>query len=292
MSQANIKKASTKVTIKEIKDLYLRREKLTAVTAYDYTMARLMDASGVEMILVGDSLGMVVQGEKTTIPVEMEHMLYHTRCVAAGVKRAHLIADMPFMSYQASHEEAILNAGKLLKAGAESVKMEGGEEIADLIWYLGKVGVPVMGHIGLKPQSVLTMGGYRVQGKNKADADQIFNDAQVLEEAGCYALVLEGIPLEVAEEITRAVDIPTIGIGSGPECSGQVLVSYDLLGANEEFKPRFVRQYANLSDTIQSAMKGYIKDVKAGHFPAEQESVHRTLVEVKPIEESTEKASS
>ncbi len=277
----HIKRAVTKITIPELVSMYNRQEKITAVTAYDFTMAKLFDQSGVDLILVGDSLGMVVQGNDTTLPVEMEHMLYHTRCVAKAVSRAHLMADMPFLSYQANYDDAIKNAGNLLKAGAHSVKIEGGEEMAELVWYLATVGIPVMGHIGLKPQSVHAMGGYKVQGKTKVEADTIFNDAQALEEAGAWGILLEGVPDEVAAEVTRTVSIPTIGIGSGPSCSGQILVSYDMLGANPNFKPRFVRQYANLSETVQNATKTYIEDVKKARFPGHEETVHRTLVEVK-----------
>lgn len=278
------KKELSKVTVNQIKAKYHNNEKIAAITAYDYTMAKMIDESGVDIVLVGDSLGMVIQGEENTLPVEMDDMVYHTRCVAKGVKRAQVVADMPFMSYQASFEDAVINAGKLLKAGAEAVKLEGGEEIGELVFYLTRVGIPIMGHVGLKPQSIHTMGGYKVQGKSKLDADDIFNDAQCIEEAGAYAIVLEGIPLEVAKEITESLKIPTIGIGSGSDCGGQILVSYDLLGADPNFKPRFVRQYMNLHESVQTALKSYIADVQSGNFPAEEESVHRTLVEVKAVQ--------
>lgn len=268
-------------TIKDIYKMHVQSEKISVVTAYDATMARLVDMSGVDMVLVGDSLGMVVQGGENTLGVDMEHMIYHTSCVASAVQQAHVMADMPFMSYQSNHELAVENAGNLIRAGAQSVKIEGGEEMADLVWYLNKIGIPVMGHIGLKPQSINTMGGYKLQGKTRADADEIFNDAQALEEAGAYALLLEGIPVEVATDISNSVQIPTIGIGSGPNCSGQVLVIYDLLGANSEFKPKFVRHYMDLEKSVTKAMKSYISDVKDGSFPSEAESTHRTLVEVK-----------
>ena len=257
-------------------------EKIVAVTAYDYTMARMMDAGGVDIILVGDSLGMVVQGHETTLPVDFEDILYHTQCVAKAVKRAHIMADMPFLSYQVSHEEAVRNAGLLIKAGAGSVKFEGGEEIGDLVWYLNQIGVPVVAHIGLKPQCVHTMGGYKIQGRSKAEADTIINDALTLEEAGASMLLLEGIPMEVAKEITETVQIPTLGIGSGPQCKGQILVSYDLLGSNPDFKPRFVRQYLNLYEDVTNAVGRYVDDVRSSSFPNEAESFHRNLVEVKP----------
>lgn len=274
-------KAIQRKTIKDLHKMYIQGEKISAVTAYDATMARLVDMAGVDLILVGDSLGMVIQGGDSTLGVDIDQMIYHTSCVAAGVTQAHVMADMPFMSYQSSHEMAIENAGNLIKAGAQSVKLEGGEEIADLVWYLNKVGIPVMGHVGLKPQSINTMGGYKLQGKSKQDADEIFNDAQALEEAGAFALLLEGIPLEVATDISQAVQIPTIGIGSGVNCAGQVLVVYDLLGANSNFKPKFVRQYMNLEKSVKKAVKEYVDDVKSSNFPSEMESTHRTLVEVK-----------
>ncbi|OVE80650.1 3-methyl-2-oxobutanoate hydroxymethyltransferase [bacterium K02(2017)] len=279
MSKDKIEK--TKITIPMLRNLYHQDQKISAITAYDYTMARIVDSADVDIVLVGDSLGMVVQGETNTLPVDIDHMIYHTKCVSKGIKKAHVMADMPFMSYQSSHEDAVSNAGKLLKAGAESIKLEGGEEIADLVWYLNKIGIPVMGHIGLKPQSIHTMGGYKAQGRSKVDADNIFNDAQALEEAGAFGLLLEGIPQEVANEITQSVNIPTIGIGSGPDCSGQILVVYDVLGADPEFKPKFVRHYMNMHESASKALKTYIKDVQDGFFPNEAESMHRNLVEVK-----------
>jgi 3-methyl-2-oxobutanoate hydroxymethyltransferase len=284
-----MKTAETKITLPRLREFYNRQEKISMVTAYDFTMARMVDAAEVDVVLVGDSLGMVIQGEANTLPVSIEHMEYHTRCVAKGVKRAHIMADMNFMSYHVSHEDAVHNAGRLLKAGAESVKIEGGEEMGDLVWYLNKIGIPVMGHIGLKPQAIHSMGGYKVQGKSKADAEMILNDAKSFEEAGAFALLLEGIPLEVAREITENVTIPTIGIGSGPFCSGQVLVLYDLLGAYPDFKPRFARQYMNLNDTVVKAVEEYVQDVKSGSFPSEKESVHRNLVEVKTGGKATKK---
>ncbi|MBU0505904.1 MAG: 3-methyl-2-oxobutanoate hydroxymethyltransferase [bacterium] len=273
--------SSNKVTINTLRKLYNTDEKITAVTAYDFTMARMLDSAGVDIILVGDSLGMVVQGEKTTLPVTIEHMLYHTSCVTKGVERAHVMVDMPFMSYQSSFDLAVENAGKLVKAGAQSVKLEGGEEITELIWYLNKIGIPVMAHIGLKPQSIHSMGGYKIQGKSKTDADTIIEEAKLMEEADAFALLLEGIPLEVAQEITNSVSIPTIGISSGPHCSGQILVSYDLLGANPDFKPKFVKQYTNLNETVTQAVASYCQDVKSGQFPAEHNSFHQNLVMVK-----------
>jgi 3-methyl-2-oxobutanoate hydroxymethyltransferase len=225
----------------------------------------------------------VIQGHLTTIPVTINDMIYHTRAVAHGNQSALLMSDMPFMSYQASYEEAIANAGRLIKAGAQSVKLEGGEEMVDLVWYLNKIGIPVNAHIGLRPQAIHTMGGYKIQGQSKKDADALINEAQMFEEAGAFSLLLEGIPMEVAQKITESVTIPTIGIGSGPYCSGQVLVVYDLLGFNPTFKPRFVKNYANFYDQAQTAFAQYIKEVQEGTFPGEEHSVHRDLVEVKGI---------
>lgn len=276
-----LKSASEKITIPKLERMHRLGDKITMLTAYDFTMASLMDEAEIDILLVGDSLGTVIQGHPTTLPVDIEDMIYHTRCVSRAVTRAHVMADMSFMSYQVSHEDAVQNAGLLVKAGAESVKIEGGEEMADLIWYLNKIGIPVMAHVGLKPQSIHSMGGYKIQGKTKQDADAIVNDAQILEEAGAFSILMEGVPVEVAKRISDTVEIPTIGIGSGPHCSGQVLVSYDMLGANPNFKPRFVKQYANLAETCQKAFKEYIKDVKGGKFPTEAHSFHRDLVEVK-----------
>lgn len=282
MDDKNKSKKTARLTMQSLRQMHTNQEKITAVTAYDYTMARMVDAAGVDMILVGDSLGMVVQGHDSTLPVEFEDVLYHTRCVARGVQHAHVMADMPFLSYQVNHEEAVRNAGELVKAGAQSVKLEGGEEIGDLVWYLNQIGIPVVGHIGLRPQSVHTMGGYKIQGRSKAESDEILNDAFTLEEAGASMLVLEGVPLEVAKEITESVEIPTIGISSGPHCSGQILVCYDILGANPDFKPKFVRHYMNLFDKVTQAVSQYVSDVRNASFPSEAESFHRNLVEVKP----------
>lgn len=276
------KKKRVRLSMQSLQKMHGNDEKIVAVTAYDYTMARMLDTAGVDVILVGDSMGMVIQGHETTLPVEFEHVLYHTQCVARGVQAAHVMADMPFLSYQVSHEEAVRNAGELIKAGAQSIKLEGGEEIGDLVWYLNQIGIPVVGHIGLRPQCVNTMGGYKIQGRSKVEADNILNDAYTLEEAGASMLLLEGIPLEVAKEISEHVQIPTIGIASGPHCSGQILVCYDFLGANPEFSPKFARCYANLHDVITKATAEYVKDVRSKSFPAESESFHRNLVEVKP----------
>jgi len=245
-----------------------RGEKISMLTAYDYPIARLLDEAGIEVILVGDSLAMVGLGYETTLPVTMEEMLHHVRAVSRGVKRALLVADMPFGSFQASVEEGVRNAGRFLKeAGAQAVKLEGGREVADLTRRLTSVGIPVMGHLGLTPQMVHQFGGFKVQGRTAAAAERLREDALLLEEAGVFALVLEGIPWQVAEVITRELRIPTIGIGAGSSCDGQVLVTNDLLGLFDDFAPKFVKRYANLKETIAAAFTRYRQEVKAGEFP-------------------------
>ena len=255
----------TTVTLREMKD---RGEKISMLTAYDYPIARLLDEAGIEVILVGDSLAMVGLGYETTLPVTMEEMLHHVRAVSRGVKRALLVADMPFGSFQASVEEGVRNAGRFLKeAGAQAVKLEGGREVADLTRRLTSVGIPVMGHLGLTPQMVHQFGGFKVQGRTAAAAERLREDALLLEEAGVFALVLEGIPWQVAEVITTELRIPTIGIGAGSSCDGQVLVTNDLLGLFDDFTPKFVKRYANLKETIAAAFTRYRQEVKAGEFP-------------------------
>ncbi|MBX7147447.1 3-methyl-2-oxobutanoate hydroxymethyltransferase [bacterium] len=276
MSQ-HTKHNTDKITLPKIQKMAKMGEKISMVTAYDYTMARMVDAAGADMILVGDSLGMVIQGHDSTLPVSIGEMIYHTKCVARGVTRAMIMADMPFMSYQASHEEAVRNAGELLKVGAQGIKIEGGEELGDLIWYLNKVGIPVMAHVGLKPQSIHTMGGYKTQGKNKLDAESIIEDAKILEEAGAFCILMEGIPTEVAQKITESVEVPTIGIGCGPHCHGQVLVCNDILGYSPDFKPKFVKTYAHLYDESVKALSTYVNEVKKGVFPAEEHATHQNL---------------
>ncbi|MFO1518740.1 MAG: 3-methyl-2-oxobutanoate hydroxymethyltransferase [bacterium] len=262
-----------KVTPPELIAIKKDGRKISMVTAYDFTMAKIVDQAGVDVVLVGDSLGMVVQGRKNTLGVTLDHMIYHSHCVSKGITRAHLVCDMPFLSYQSSMEEAVRNCGKVLKQGrAEAVKLEGGEEIADTVKRLTELGIPVMGHIGLKPMHVHLMGGYKIQGRDSHSEKQILKDAKALEKAGAYSIVLEGIPAALAEKITRQIKIPTIGIGSGPGCDGQVLVIYDLLGMYQEIRPKFVRQYANLHETISEALKNYIADVSSGNFPGEKES--------------------
>jgi 3-methyl-2-oxobutanoate hydroxymethyltransferase len=265
--------AEKKVTVPQIREMKRQGSKIAMVTAYDYTFARLLDAAGVDVLLIGDSLGMVIQGRQNTLGVTLDHMIYHSHCVAKGAQRAHVVCDLPFMSYQASPEDAVRSCGLVLKKGrAEAVKMEGGEEIVPIIKAVTSLGIPVMGHVGLMPQRVQQMGGYKVQGRGKQAAKKVLRDAKAVAKAGAYSLVLEGIPLELAQRITREVEIPTIGIGSGPHCDGQVLVSYDLLGMFEELSPKFVKKYADLNQTVTDAVQEFIAEVKSGKFPNQKHS--------------------
>jgi 3-methyl-2-oxobutanoate hydroxymethyltransferase len=249
--------------------------KITCLTAYDYPTARLLDEAGVEVLLVGDSLGMVMLGHETTLPVTVEEMLHHTRAVRKGTRRALVVADMPFGSYHADIAESVRNAVRFVKeAGAEAVKVEGGERRLELIVRLTESEIPVMGHVGLTPQSLHAMGGFKVQGKTPDAAEQLIRDARAVEAAGAFAIVLEGIPCELAALITRELRIPTIGIGAGPECDGQILVINDLLGLTFGPVPKFARQYANLSELISSSVRDYCADVRRGSFPSDAESYH------------------
>lgn len=264
---------TSRVTIHTLREMKRRGEKIAMLTCYDATFARLLDESHADLLLVGDSLGMVIQGHETTLPVTLDEVIYHTRAVARGAHRAHVVGDMPFMSYQTSIEAALAAAGRLIKeGGAHSVKLEGGAQHAELVRRLVACGIPVMGHIGLTPQSFHQLGGFKIQGREDGGAERLIADARALEEAGAYAVVLEGIPSEIAERITRALTIPTIGIGAGIGCDGQVLVIYDLLGMNDSFKPRFVRTYEKLATRIRTAVDAYVTDVKGGAFPSEAES--------------------
>jgi 3-methyl-2-oxobutanoate hydroxymethyltransferase len=258
-----------KVTVPELRARKSAGPALAMVTAYDFTMARLVDTAGVDLILVGDSLGMVVQGLPNTLPVTLEEVCYHGRAVARGAARAHVVGDMPFMSYQVSSTQAVESAGKLVKDGAfESVKLEGGEEMAETVWRIVRAGVPVMGHVGLTPQSVHALGGFKVQGRGEGAAAKVVADARALEEAGAYAIVLEAVPPDLAAEVTAAVGVPTIGIGAGSACDGQVLVSTDLLGMTPGHTPKFAKRYAELGDAIVDAVKRYVGEVQSGAFPA------------------------
>lgn len=262
-----------RITITELKAMKKRGEKIVMLTAYDCPTARLVEEAGVPLILVGDTLGMVVLGYDTTIPVTMEEMLHHVKAVTRGTRRAHVVADMPFMSYQTGPEDALRNAGRMLKeGGAQSVKLEGGAHVAETVRRLVESGIPVMGHLGLTPQSVNQIGGYKVQGKTPAAAVKLLNDAIALQEAGAYAVVLETVPAQVAEAITQKLSIPTIGIGAGPHCDGQVQVLHDLLGLFSDFLPKHARRYAELGAQIVRAVREYADDVKEGRFPTEKES--------------------
>lgn len=255
---------STPVTVNTLYGMKTRKEKIVALTAYDYPFARLLDEVGVHLILVGDSLGMVVQGETSTLPVTMEQMLYHTRMVSRGARHALVVGDMPFMSYQAGISDAIINAGRFLKeAGATAVKLEGGAAVSNVIRALCGASIPVQAHIGLTPQSVHAMGGYRVQ----RDAERLMADALEVEAAGAFSVVLEGIPAEIAAKITETLKIPTIGIGAGPHCDGQILVLHDSLGLNDRHLPKFVKQYAQLNQIAREALGVYIQEVQEGAFP-------------------------
>jgi len=251
------------------------KKKITCLTAYDYPTARLMDEAGVDVVLVGDSVAMVVLGYESTLPLTMDEALHHTKAVRRGVQRALVVADMPFGTYQGDANEALKNAVRFVKeAGAEAVKVEGGERRLEVIARLTESEIPVMGHVGLTPQSVHAMGGYRVQGKTERAAEQLMRDARAVEAAGAFSIVLEGIPRELAAEITKSVRIPTIGIGAGPDCDGQILVLHDLLGLTFQEPPKFARRYANVGEVISQAVREYCSDVQGGSFPSDAESYH------------------
>ena len=250
------------------------KKKLIVVTAYDALFTRIVEQAGIEAILVGDSLGVVVQGKANTLSVTMDEMLYHTKLVAGAAQRALVIGDMPFMSYQASSEDALRNAGRFLQAGAQAIKLEGGAAVDDRVAAITSIGIPVMGHLGMTPQSVHRFGGYKVQGKELNHAQALLNDAKALEAAGAFAIVLEAIPTELAKTVTEQLTIPTIGIGAGPHCDGQVLVLYDLLGLFDEFVPKFVKPYAHLKADALQALRRYKEEVEEGKFPSESESYH------------------
>ncbi|HEY7220495.1 MAG TPA: 3-methyl-2-oxobutanoate hydroxymethyltransferase [Candidatus Binatia bacterium] len=264
---------SDKITAPHIVKMKQRGEKVTCLTAYDYSFARILDEAGVEMLLVGDSLGCVVQGNHNTLAVTMDEMIYHTRLVARGRKRALVIGDMPFLSYHVNRERALENAGRFLQeGGAEAVKLEGGVTMHETIEAIVKAGIPVMGHVGLTPQSVHQFGGYKVQGREKERRAAVLRDALAVEGAGAFSVVLEGMPLDLAQEITERLTIPTIGIGAGVHCDGQVLVIHDMLGLFDDFTPKFVKRYADLKNTVSAAAKEFIGEVKERKFPTEEHS--------------------
>ena len=261
------------VTVPRLRKMKRDGTRITMVTAYDATFARLFDDAGVDVLLVGDSLGMVVQGLDSTLPVTVDEVIYHCRAVARGTRRAHVVGDMPFLSWQLSSEQALRNAGRFLsEGGAQAVKLEGGVDAAATIERIVQAGIPVMAHVGLTPQSVHAMGGFRVQGKTEETAARVLADAKAVAEAGAYSLVLEGIPSDLAQHITEAVEIPTIGIGAGPHCDGQVLVCYDLLGLTPDLKPKFVKRYAEFFEEGVAAARRYCDEVRDGVFPSEKYS--------------------
>ena len=254
------------LTISKLQEMHRAGEKIAVLTAYDASFAALMDQAGIDVILIGDSLGNIVQGESSTLPVTVEHMVYHTSCVAKGQASAFLIADMPFGSYS-TPEQAMLNAAQLMRAGAHMVKLEGGAWLAETVKFLVERSIPVCAHLGLLPQSVHTLGGFKVQGKSTESAQTLINDAKALQEAGAQLLVLEAIPSELGKKVTDAIQIPTIGIGAGPDCSGQVLVMHDMLGAFPGRSPKFVKNFLTGQSSIEAAFKCYVQEVKTGKFP-------------------------
>jgi 3-methyl-2-oxobutanoate hydroxymethyltransferase len=262
-----------KVTVNVLQEKKTQGEKISMVTAYDYPSARMADEAGIDMILVGDSLGMAMLGYENTLPVTMDEMIHHTKAVSRGARKAMIVGDMPFLSYHLSVEKAVANAGRFIQeAGAQVVKLEGGQERLEVIKGIIAAEIPVLGHLGLTPQSVYQMGGFKVQGKNKAQAEKLLFEARLLEEAGVFGLVLECVPAPLAELISKNLSIPTIGIGAGAGCDGQVLVWHDLLGITQDMKPRFVKKYADLHDEIVNALKMYKDEVEKGEFPQEEHS--------------------
>lgn len=271
MTASESPRPARRVTVPALRRMKRKHERITMITAYDATFARMLDEAGADILLVGDSLGMVVQGGDSTLSVTVDEVIYHCRAVARGARRAHIVGDMPFMSWQLNPEQALRNAGRFLsEGGAHAIKLEGGLDAASTIERIVRAGIPVMGHVGLTPQSVHAMGGFRVQGRTVAAAERVLADARAVEEAGAYALVLEGIPSDLAGQISEALSIPTIGIGAGPACDGQVLVCYDLLGLTQDLSPRFVKRYAELYAQGKEAAARYCEEVRSGAFPSEE----------------------
>ena len=263
---------TTRVTTRDIADMKTRGAKIPMVTAYDYTAAKLADEAGIPVVLVGDSLGMVMLGYDSTIPVTMEDMLHHVKAVARGASRSMIVGDLPFMAYQVDTSQALRNSARMLQGGAHAVKLEGGENVAETTRRIIECGIPVLGHIGLTPQSMNQFGGYRIQGKQKEEAAQLIRDAVALEDAGAFAVVLELVPSPLSKIITQRLSIPTIGIGAGPHCDGQVQVLHDMLGVYTDFVPKHTRQYAKLAETMSDALSAYAADVRDGSFPTDKES--------------------
>jgi len=273
MKQVSDISGPKRVTTRTILEMKRKGQPIACLTSYDFITARILDRSGVDLVLVGDTLGVVFQGQETTISVTLDEMIYHAKTVVRGVDRAMVIVDMPFMSYQVHADDGFRNAGRVMKeTGAGGVKFEGGDRIAEMVHKVAQAGIPVMGHIGLTPQSIHQFGGYQTRGVTPAEAKQIAKDAKVLEEAGAFSVVLEKIPRALAAKITKSLKIPTIGIGAGIHCDGQILVVSDMLGLYEDFNPRFVRKYAHLTQSIQDSVSNYVKDVKEAKFPSKDES--------------------
>lgn len=268
-----IQKEIKKITTHTLQKMKADGQKISMLTAYDFSFAKLFDAAGIDVLLVGDSASNVMAGHETTLPITLDQMIYHAQCVVRGVNRSFVVVDMPFGSYQSNSKVALASAIKIMKeTGSHAIKLEGGEEVVDSIKRIVAAGIPVMGHLGLTPQSIYKFGTYTVRAKEDIEAEQLKKDCQLLQEAGCFAIVLEKIPAVLAKVVSESLTIPTIGIGAGKYCDGQVLVMHDMLGINSEFKPRFLRQYANLAGQITGAVTNYIADVKSNNFPNESES--------------------
>lgn len=269
----SVNKEIKKITTNTLQKMKANGEKISMITAYDFSFARIFDAAGIDVILVGDSASNVMAGNETTVPMTIEHMIYHAQCVVNGIDRCLVVVDMPFGYYQSNSDIALASAIRIMKeTGGHAIKLEGGEEVIDSVKRIVSAGIPVMGHLGLTPQSIYKFGTYNVRAKEQAEADKLRRDAKLLQEAGCFAVVLEKIPANLAKEVSESLHIPTIGIGAGPYCDGQVLVMHDMLGINTEFKPRFLRQYLNMHEQVTSAVQRYISDVKQKDFPSEAES--------------------
>ena len=272
MSTQSSSERPVKVTTQTVVEMKEQGNKISMLTAYDFTMGKIIDQAGIDVILVGDSASNVMAGHETTVPMTLDHMVYHASCVVRAVDRALVVADLPFMSYQVTAKEALISSGRMMKeAGAHAVKLEGGAAISDTVKRIVDAGIPVMGHLGLTPQSIYKFGTYKVRAREEAEAEQLIKDAKVLEECGVFSIVLEKIPSVLAKKVTASVSVPTIGIGAGPHCDGQVLVLHDMLGLNKEFNPRFLRRYADLHTTMTDAVKAYIEDVKKVDFPNKDE---------------------
>jgi 3-methyl-2-oxobutanoate hydroxymethyltransferase len=269
----SVNKEIKKITTNTLQKMKANGEKISMLTAYDFSFARIIDAAGIDVILVGDSASNVMAGNETTVPMTIEHMIYHAQCVVKGIDRCLVVVDMPFGYYQSNSDIALASAIRIMKeTGGHAIKLEGGEEVIDSVTRIVSAGIPVMGHLGLTPQSIYKFGTYNVRAKEQAEADKLRRDAKLLQEAGCFAIVLEKIPASLAKEVSESLDIPTIGIGAGKHCDGQVLVMHDMLGINTEFKPRFLRQYLNMHEQVTNAVQRYISDIKQKDFPSDTES--------------------